>query len=221
MIRLRSVGKRYGGRTLFERLDLDLVPGKTTVIMGPSGSGKSTLLRICNQLERHDAGVVSVEPIEIPAGLPEREWQRRATALRRRTGMVFQGYQLFPHLSVIDNVTLAPRFVRGVQRAVAEARAKELLELVGMAAAVDRFPARLSGGESQRVAIARALATEPEVLLLDEPTSALDPTSTEGVVQVIRDLRRRGFTLAMVTHDPDLGRSLADHLIELPQAARC
>lgn len=215
MIALRCVGKRYGDRVLFADLDLDLEPGKTTVIMGKSGSGKSTLLRMCNQLERHDTGSVTLAPIEIPAGLPPREWQRRATALRRRTGMVFQGYQLFPHLCVLDNVTLAPRIVQGVERAVAEAKARQLLELVGMAAAADRFPARLSGGESQRVAIARALATEPEVLLLDEPTSALDPTSTAGVVAVIADLRQRGFTLAMVTHDPDLGRSLADRLVEL------
>ncbi|MDO8349129.1 MAG: ATP-binding cassette domain-containing protein [Planctomycetota bacterium] len=215
MIELRGIGKRYGGRVLFEGLDLDLVPGKTTVIMGRSGTGKSTLLRLINQLERHDAGIVRLLPIEIPAGLPHGEWTRRATALRRRTGMVFQGYQLFPHLCVLDNVTLAPRIVQGVLRDVAESKGKALLDLVGMGAAVERFPARLSGGEAQRVAIARALATEPEVLLLDEPTSALDPASTAGVVQVIRDLRQRGFTLAMVTHDPDLGRSLADHVVEL------
>lgn len=215
MIQLRGVGKRYGDRVLFEGLDLDLVPGKTTVIMGKSGSGKSTLLRMLNQLERHDAGTVTLAPIEIPAGLPLAEWQRRATALRRRTGMVFQGYHLFPHLSVLDNVTLAPRVVQHVPRGAAEAKARELLELVGMGAATDRFPARLSGGESQRVAIARALATEPEVLLLDEPTSALDPTSTASVVAVIADLRRRGFTQVMVTHDPGLGRSLADEVVEL------
>ncbi len=215
MIQLRGVSKSYGGRVLFAGFDLDLVPGKTTVIMGKSGSGKSTLLRLCNQLERHDQGSVSLAPIDIPAGLPHGEWQRRATALRRRTGMVFQGYQLFPHLNVLDNVTLALRVVQKVEPLVAAAKAVAMLELVGMAKAVDRFPARLSGGEAQRVAIARALATEPEVLLLDEPTSALDPASTASVVAVIADLRQRGFTLAMVTHDPELGRSLADHLVEL------
>jgi len=215
MIELRGVGKRFGDRVLFEGLDLDLVPGKTTVIMGRSGSGKSTLLRLINQLERHDTGTVRLSPIEIPAGLPHGEWVRQATALRRRTGMVFQGFQLFPHLCVLDNVTLAPRTVQGVARAVAEQKARALLELVGMGEAVDRFPARLSGGEAQRVAIARALATEPEVLLLDEPTSALDPASTASVVAVIQDLKQRGFTLAMVTHDPELGQSLADHLVEL------
>jgi ABC-type polar amino acid transport system ATPase subunit len=215
MIRLRGVAKHFGGRTLFRAFDLDLVPGKTTVIMGPSGCGKSTLLRLCNQLERHDEGTVSAGDVEVPAGLPHREWQRRATALRRRTGMVFQGYHLFPHLCVLANVTLAPRVVHRVPRAQAEAKARAMLQLVGMAAAADRFPARLSGGEAQRVAIARALATEPEVLLLDEPTSALDPASTESVVAVLADLRRRGFTLAMVTHHPELGRSLADQLVEL------
>lgn len=215
MIRLRGVGKRFAGRVLFARLDLDLVPGKTTVVTGRSGSGKSTLLRVCNQLERHDEGSVDLLPIEIPAGLAHGEWQRRATALRRRTGMVFQGYHLFPHLCVLDNVTLAPRVVQRVPRADAEQKARALLELVGMAGAVDRFPARLSGGESQRVAIARALATEPEVLLLDEPTSALDPASTAAVVEVIADLRRRGVTQMLVTHDPALGKALADELVEL------
>ena len=216
MIQLRGIGKQFGGRVLFTGLDLDLGHGKTTVIMGRSGSGKSTLLRLLNQLERHDAGVVRLAPVEIPAELPHGEWQRRATALRRRTGMVFQGYQLFPHLSVLDNVTLAPRVVQGEARELAEQKALERLELVGMAGAAARFPGRLSGGEAQRVAIARALATEPEVLLLDEPTSALDPGSTADVVAVIGDLKRRGWTLVMVTHDPDLGRSLADHLVELP-----
>lgn len=215
MIELRGIGKQFGGRALFAGLDLDLLPGKTTVIMGRSGSGKSTLLRMLNQLERHDAGTVRLGEIEIPAGLPHGEWVRRATALRRRTGMVFQGYHLFPHLCVLDNVTLAPRIVQGVGRVAAETKAMELLKLVGMQDSVDRFPARLSGGESQRVAIARALATEPEVLLLDEPTSALDPGSTAEVVKVIGGLRDRGFTQAMVTHDPELGRRLADRVLEL------
>lgn len=215
MIELRGIGKQFGGRALFAGLDLDLVPGKTTMIMGRSGSGKSTLLRMLNQLERHDSGMVRLGEIEIPAGLSHGEWVKRATALRRRTGMVFQGYHLFPHLCVLDNVTLAPRIVQGIERGAAEKKARELLELVGMQSAADRFPARLSGGESQRVAIARALATEPEVLLLDEPTSALDPGSTAEVVKVIGDLRERGFTQAMVTHDPELGRRLADRVFEL------
>jgi polar amino acid transport system ATP-binding protein len=216
MIRLAAVTKRFGDRTLFAAFDLELERGKTTVITGRSGCGKSTLLRLFNQLERHDAGTVALDGIEIPAGLPHAEWQRRATALRRRTGMVFQGYHLFPHLTVLANVTLAPRLVRGEERAAFVERALQLLDLVGMRVAADRYPARLSGGEAQRVAIARALAMAPEVLLLDEPTSALDPGSTNDVIAVIRDLRRRGFTQAMVTHDPDLARSLADRLVELP-----
>ncbi|MBM4063606.1 MAG: amino acid ABC transporter ATP-binding protein [Planctomycetes bacterium] len=215
MIELRGIGKSFGGRTLFRGLDLELVPGTTTVILGRSGSGKSTLLRIVNQLERHDEGTVRGAGVEIPAGLPHRQWLRAATALRRRTGMVFQGFQLFPHLTVLDNVTLAPRVVHRLPREPAEARARELLELVGMGLAANRYPARLSGGEAQRVAIARALATEPEVLLLDEPTSALDPASTFDVVRVIADLEKRGFTLVIVTHDPDLGRDLADRVVEL------
>jgi polar amino acid transport system ATP-binding protein len=215
MMRLQGIGKRFGGRTLFAGLALELAPGRTTAIMGPSGCGKSTLLRILNQLERHDEGTLSFDGIEIPAGLPAAEWQRRAALLRRRTGMVFQGYQLFPHLRVLDNVTLAPRVVRGEAVAAASARALELLEQVGLRAAADRYPARLSGGEAQRVAIARALAMQPEILLLDEPTSALDEASTREVVEVIRDLGRRGITQVLVTHDRELGRSLGDRVVEL------
>jgi len=216
VIRLAAVTKRFGDRTLFQGFDLELERGKTTVITGRSGCGKSTLLRLFNQLERHDAGTVALDGIEIPAGLPHAEWQRRATALRRRTGMVFQGYHLFPHLTVLANVTLAPRLVRGEERGSIVERALQLLDQVGMRAAADRYPARLSGGEAQRVAIARALAMAPDVLLLDEPTSALDPGSTDDVIAVIRDLRNRGFTQAMVTHDPDLAKSLADRLVQLP-----
>lgn len=215
MIRLEGVTKRYGGRILFQGFSLALATGKTTVITGRSGSGKSTLLRLFNQLERHDEGEVVLDELHIPAGLPTHEWQRRATELRRRTGMVFQGYHLFPHLSVLSNVTLSPRIVLGQAAATAEAKARELLALVGMQAAAERFPARLSGGEMQRVAIARALAMQPEVLLLDEPTSALDPGSTADVIAVIRDLRSRGITQAMVTHDPDLAKSLADELVQI------
>ncbi|MBL8733405.1 MAG: amino acid ABC transporter ATP-binding protein [Planctomycetes bacterium] len=215
MISLRGIGKRFGDHTLFAGLDHDFAPGRTTVLTGPSGAGKSTLLRLLNQLERHDAGVVQVGEVTIPAGLAPSEWARRAAALRRRTGMVFQGFQLFPHLSVLANVALAPRVVHGLAPAAAEARARQLLELVGMAAAAPRFPARLSGGEAQRVAIARALAPEPEVLLLDEPTSALDPANTEEVVRVIEGLRQRGQTLVLVTHDPELARRLADDVVAL------
>jgi ABC-type polar amino acid transport system ATPase subunit len=215
MIALRGVTKRYGDRALFTRLDVAFAPGKTTVITGRSGSGKSTLLRLCNQLERQDEGTVAFDDLTIEAGLPHREWQRRATLLRRRTGMVFQGYHLFPHLCVLDNVLLAPRLLARGNDDELRARARTLLEQVGMAAAAERFPARLSGGESQRVAIARALAMQPEVLLLDEPTSALDPQSTADVVAVIRSLRERGTTQVMVTHDPELAKSLADQLVEL------
>ncbi|HLQ38823.1 MAG TPA: ATP-binding cassette domain-containing protein [Planctomycetota bacterium] len=212
---MRGLEKRFGDRCLFAGLDLDFAVGRTTVITGRSGAGKSTLLRILNQLERHDAGVVRSDGLEIPAGLPHGEWKRRAARLRRRTGMVFQGYQLFPHLSVLANVTLAPIRGKRVPAADARAQALQLLESVGMAAVADRYPARLSGGESQRVAIARALAMEPEVLLLDEPTSALDPASARDVVGVIQRLRARGFTQVLVTHQHELAQQLADQLVDL------
>ncbi|MEQ1632884.1 MAG: ATP-binding cassette domain-containing protein [Planctomycetota bacterium] len=218
MIEVRGLGKSYGGRVLFSGLDLVFERGRTTVITGRSGSGKSTLLRILNQLERQDEGVLRIGELEIPAGLPHGEWKRRVLQLRRRTGMVFQGYHLFPHLDVIQNVTLAPVRAFGVDRRAAEAKGMELLAAVGMEAAAQRRPARLSGGESQRVAIARALATEPEVLLLDEPTSALDPRSTEDVVQVIEGLRAKGMTLVMVTHQLELARRLGDRVMEMGSA---
>ncbi len=215
MIELRGIHKSFGGRALFAGFDCAFERGKTTVITGRSGSGKSTLLRMLNQLERHDQGTLRVGDLEIPAGLSDGEWKRRALQLRRRTGMVFQGYPLFPHLDVLHNVMLAPVRAFGVEQRIAEQRALELLASVGMDAARDRRPARLSGGESQRVAIARALATGPEALLLDEPTSALDPKSTEDVVRVIEGLRAKGMTLVMFTHSQELARRIGDRIVEV------
>jgi len=215
MIEVRGIHKSFGGRALFAGFDCAFERGKTTVITGRSGSGKSTLLRMLNQLERHDQGTLRVGDLEIPAGLSDGEWKRRALQLRRRTGMVFQGYPLFPHLDVLHNVMLAPGRAFGVEQRIAEQRALELLASVGMDGARDRRPARLSGGESQRVAIARALATGPEALLLDEPTSALDPKSTEDVVSVIEGLRAKGMTLVMVTHSQELARRIGDRIVEV------
>ncbi len=215
MIEVRGFMKAYAGRTLFAGFDSTFERGKSTVITGKSGSGKSTLLRILNRLERQDEGTLRIGDLEIPANLPHAEWRRRAHALRRRVGMVFQGYHLFPHLDVLQNVTLAPVRAFGVDPRIAEQRGLELLSAVGMDGARDRRPARLSGGESQRVAIARALATEPEALLLDEPTSALDPRSTEDVVRVIEGLRAKGLTLVIVTHHQELARRLGDRVVEV------
>jgi ABC-type polar amino acid transport system ATPase subunit len=220
MIEVSGVTKKFGDRTLFADFGCAFDDGKTTVLTGRSGAGKSTLLRILNQLERHDAGVVRVGGIEMPAGLPEPEWRRRAAAVRRRTGMVFQGFQLFPHLDVLGNVTLAPVRVRGLAPAAARAEAMALLESVGMADAAARWPLRLSGGEAQRVAIARALAMAPEALLLDEPTSALDAASAEDVVRVIEGLKVRGMTLVMVTHNQELARRLGDKIVEVGSGQR-
>lgn len=215
MIEVLDLARRHGQRVLFEGLNHRFQRGGLTAVCGPSGSGKSSLLRLLNQLERHDAGLVRFDGIELPAGLPMAQWQPLAQALRRRVGMVFQGSHLFPHLTVLDNVALAPRVMQRMAHDDAAAAAVELLAQVGMAAAAGRYPARLSGGEAQRVAIARALATKPEVLLLDEPTSALDPAATTAVVQVLRSLRDRGMTLVLVTHDRALARELADDLLEL------
>jgi ABC-type polar amino acid transport system ATPase subunit len=215
MIEVSGLARRHGPRVLFDGLHHRFRRGGLTAICGPSGSGKSSLLRLLNQLERHDAGVLRFDGMELPAGLPLAHWQPLAQALRQRVGMVFQGSNLFPHLTVLDNVALAPRVLRRLTPAAATSQAKDLLAQVGLAAAALRYPARLSGGEAQRVAIARALATRPEVLLLDEPTSALDPMATAAVVQVLRDLRDRGMTLVLVTHDRALAHDLADDLLEL------
>lgn len=215
MIEVQGLAKWHGARRLFAGIDFVCAPGSITAILGPSGSGKSTLLRLLNQLERHDAGVVRCGDLTIPADLPERQWRRCAAALQRRVGMVFQGLQLFPHLSVLANVALAPQVVQGMPQSQAAALARELLAQVGLGAAAERLPARLSGGEAQRVAIARALATRPAALLLDEPTSALDPASTAAVVAVLQGLRKQGQTLVLVTHDPGLADRLADHTVRL------
>ena len=214
MIRLRGVTKRYDGRVLFAGIDLDLVPGRTTVVTGPSGCGKSTLLRLCNQLERHDEGTVSLSPIEIPAGLAPAEWQRRAAALRRRTGMVFQGYHLFPHLCVLDNVTLAPRRIRRTPRASANEQAMVLLKRVGMQAHAHKYPWQLSGGQQQRVAIARALANDPPVIVADEPTGNLDSRTAHEIFDLFSSLIEHGKTLLVVTHDKEIAHR-ATRVIEM------
>jgi len=215
MIEITGFTRRHGERVLFEDLHHRFRRGALTAICGPSGSGKSSLLRLLNQIERHDAGVLRCGELELPARLPLAQWQPLAQALRRRVGMVFQGSHLFPHLTVLANVMLAPRVLQGLAAAAAAAQARDWLAQVGVSGAAERYPARLSGGEAQRVAIARALAGDPEVLLLDEPTSALDPAATAAVVQVLRQLRARGMTLVLVTHDRALASDLADEMLEL------
>ncbi|WP_416057788.1 amino acid ABC transporter permease/ATP-binding protein [Stenotrophomonas maltophilia] len=220
-VSLHGVGKVFGEQAVLEDVDLDLRAGSVTVLIGPSGAGKSTLLRLINHLERADSGYVTVggqligyrRDGETLYELPEREIRRR----RAEVGMVFQGFNLFPHLTVLENIIEAPIAVRGLPRAQAEQQARALLERVGLADRADAFPRQLSGGQQQRVAIARALALQPKVLLFDEPTSALDPELVAEVLSVIEELASSGTTLVIVTHELGFARRVADHVVMMDQ----
>lgn len=220
-ISLHGVGKAFGGQPVLEDITLELRGGSVTVLIGPSGAGKSTLLRLINHLERADTGFVSVggqligyrRDGDTLYELPEREIRRR----RAEVGMVFQGFNLFPHLTALENIIEAPIAVRGVPRAQAEQQARVLLERVGLADRADAFPRQLSGGQQQRIAIARALALQPKVLLFDEPTSALDPELVAEVLSVIEELARSGTTLVIVTHELGFARRVADHVVMMDQ----
>ncbi|MBH1642061.1 amino acid ABC transporter permease/ATP-binding protein [Stenotrophomonas maltophilia] len=220
-VSLHGVGKAFGEQPVLEDVNLELRAGSGTVLIGPSGAGKSTLLRLINHLERADSGYVTVggqligyrRDGDTLYELPEREIRRR----RAEVGMVFQGFNLFPHLTALENIIEAPIAVRGVPRAQAERQARTLLERVGLADKADAFPRQLSGGQQQRIAIARALALQPKVLLFDEPTSALDPELVAEVLSVIEELARSGTTLVIVTHELSFARRVADHVVMMDQ----
>jgi ABC-type polar amino acid transport system ATPase subunit len=205
-IRIRGLGKSYGQFRALRGVDLDVAAGEVVVIIGPSGSGKSTLIRCINRLEEFQEGEIVVDGTIVSGG-------RSLKQVRAEVGMVFQSFNLFPHLSILDNLTLAPRRVRGLTRPEAEERAQALLERVGLGTQSHKRPAQLSGGQQQRVAIARALAMEPRVLLFDEPTSALDPEMVGEVLAVIQSLARTGVTLIIVTHEMGFARRVADRVI--------
>ncbi|MEB2609735.1 amino acid ABC transporter ATP-binding protein [Burkholderia cenocepacia] len=215
MIRLERIDKSFGAHRVLSGIDLALQPGSVTALIGPSGSGKSTLLRCVNLLEVPEAGVLVVGDARIdfvPARRPSRD---AVFAVRKQTGMVFQNFQLFPHLSVVQNVMEGLVTVQRWPRERARERALALLDKVGIADKADAWPATLSGGQQQRVAIARALAPSPQVLLCDEPTSALDPELSVEVVEVLRQLAREGTTMLMATHDLRLAASIAHDAVFL------
>ncbi|RQV58232.1 amino acid ABC transporter ATP-binding protein [Burkholderia cenocepacia] len=215
MIRLERIDKSFGAHRVLSGIDLALQPGSVTALIGPSGSGKSTLLRCVNLLEVPEAGELVVGDARIdfvPAHRPSRD---AVFAVRKQTGMVFQNFQLFPHLSVVQNVMEGLVTVQRWPREQARQRALTLLDKVGIADKADAWPATLSGGQQQRVAIARALAPSPQVLLCDEPTSALDPELSVEVVEVLRQLAREGTTMLMATHDLRLAASIAHDAVFL------
>jgi len=206
-IRAQGLVKRFGDNTVLDGVDLEVAEGEVVCVIGPSGSGKSTLLRCLNLLELPTAGRVFLGDEELTAP------GCAVDALRRRVGMVFQSFNLFPHRTVLDNVSLAPIAVLGLDKATAHARARELLGRVGLADRAGEYPARLSGGQQQRVAIARALAMEPEAMLFDEVTSALDPELVKDVLGVMRSLAEASMTMAVVTHEMGFAREVADRVI--------
>lgn len=210
---LEGIRKTYGDMVALDDVSLSIPRGRTTVLLGPSGAGKSTLLRSIDLLEKPDAG--SIDFGDGPIELGGRLSARTVRAIRARSTMVFQQFNLFPHLTALGNVTLAPIATRGLPRAEAEERGRALLEKVGLADKADAYPDRLSGGQQQRVAIARALAMEPDVLLFDEPTSALDPELAAEVVEVLADLAREDRTLVVVTHSLPFARRAADRVVFL------
>ncbi len=207
IIELEHVDKFFGTFQALKDINLKVGLQEVVVVIGPSGSGKSTMIRCINRLEEHDAGRIVVDGIELTRDI------RNIQEVRRETGMVFQQFNLFPHLSVIDNVTLAPRQVRHMPKAEAERLAMELLERVQIPEQARKYPGQLSGGQQQRVAIARSLAMRPKVMLFDEPTSALDPEMIGEVLDVMKDLARGGMTMIVVTHEMGFAREVADRVV--------
>ena len=219
LVEITEVSKSYGAHEVLHGISLRIEPGQVVTLLGPSGSGKSTLLRAINHLETIDSGSITIDGdyigYELRGGrlheLPEKQVLERRT----RVGMVFQNFNLFPHLTALENIIEAPIGLKRASRSEAIAQARELLARVGLADRADHFPRQLSGGQQQRVAIARALALQPDVLLFDEPTSALDPELVAEVLSVIRDLAQSGTTLVIVTHEIGFAAEIADHVVFL------
>ncbi|MFB6365888.1 amino acid ABC transporter ATP-binding protein [Paenibacillus elgii] len=220
MIQINGIHKSFGSNHVLRGVDLQVQQGEVVVILGPSGSGKSTLLRCINYLETYDKGSVVIEgkpigriPAQGQAGQSVEMPQKDLNAVRQDVGMVFQSFNLFPHKSVLHNITMAPISLRGMSQEDAEQLARELLRKVGLQDKAEARPSSLSGGQKQRVAIARALAMKPKVMLFDEPTSALDPETVGEVLQVMRTLAKEGMTMVIVTHEMGFARDVADRVV--------
>ena len=207
VITLRNVSKSFGPFKALSDVDLTVHAGEKVVICGPSGSGKSTLIRCVNRLEEHDGGTITVDGIELD------EHTENIRAVRQDVGMVFQQFNLFPHLTVLENLTIGPIRVRKMPKSEAETLARTYLDRVHIPEQVDKYPAQLSGGQQQRVAIARSLCMEPRIMLFDEPTSALDPEMINEVLDVMTELARSGMTMVVVTHEMGFARKVADTMV--------
>jgi general L-amino acid transport system ATP-binding protein len=207
MIVAEGVTKSFGAFRALSGISMTVRRGEVVVIIGPSGSGKSTFIRTINRLERHDGGRIVVDGIELTDDI------RNIERVRSEIGMVFQSFNLFPHLTVLDNVALGPRYVRRWPKPKSEEKARQLLDRVGIPEQAGKYPALLSGGQQQRVAIARALAMEPKIMLFDEPTSALDPEMIKEVLDVMRELARSGMTMVVISHEIGFAREVADRVL--------
>ena len=210
LLRIENLKKSFGNLEVLKGLTTTIRSGEVVVMIGPSGGGKSTFLRCMNLLEQPTEGSIVFDGIDIVSAD-----ERTKNRVRSEMGMVFQHFNLFPHLTILDNITLAPRLVRGIDHATAERKAMELLERVGLAAKAKAYPQQLSGGQKQRVAIVRSLAMEPKVMLFDEPTSALDPEMVGEVLDVMKDLAKNGMTMVVVTHEMRFARDVASRVLFL------
>jgi ABC-type polar amino acid transport system, ATPase component len=206
MIKIRGLKKNFGNLEVLKGIDLDVAEKEVVVIIGPSGSGKSTLLRCINYLEEPTSGTIEIDGMELTS-------EANINAVRREVGMVFQRFNLFPHMTVLENLKLAPMKVRSISQGEAENMSLELLEKVGLASKANSYPEQLSGGQQQRVAIARALAMKPKALLFDEPTSALDPEMINEVLDVMKELAHEGMTMVVVTHEMGFAREVGSRVV--------
>jgi glutamate transport system ATP-binding protein len=213
LVVLGGVQKHFGQLHALKDIELTVKRGEVVVVIGPSGSGKSTLCRTINRLETIDEGTITLDGKDLP------QEGKALAALRAEVGMVFQSFNLFAHKTILENVTLGPIKVRGMGKAEAEKKARELLDRVGVGHQAEKYPAQLSGGQQQRVAIARALAMEPKVMLFDEPTSALDPEMIKEVLDVMVDLAQQGMTMVVVTHEMGFARTAADRVVFMADGA--
>jgi ABC-type polar amino acid transport system ATPase subunit len=213
IIKVRGLQKYFGPLYVIRGVDLDVAPSEVVVIIGPSGAGKSTFLRCLNFLEEPSDGTIEIDNVEIRAREPGAERRRHVREIRQKAGMVFQQFNLFPHMTALGNIIEGPVTVKGMSKDQAVAKGEELLEWVGLSDKRDEFPSRLSGGQQQRVAIARALAMEPKIMLFDEPTSALDPELIGEVVDVMERLANEGMTMVVVTHEIHFAQDVADRVI--------